>query len=389
MPNQNSIETRGDVIMFERAIVLGVAAATAGGATVATSEPPTTPATPATFTVENAENFALTYADDHKVLTVGSGDTAETFVLVQRGAEPTLEGDLAEATVIEVPIETMFSESSSHYGFIDVLDIEDTVTGVGDASLIVTPELAARAAEGEIESFAPSFVVDPELVVAADPDVYVTGGGSDPAHDVIREAGIPVVPNVEWLETTPEGWAEWVGLFAALTDTEGQATALYDEWSADYAAAVTLAEDVAERPTVLTGGLFEGTWYASGGDSIVAEFIADAGGDYVYGDDPATGSIELDVESVLADGADANFWLLPQGFTTEQEGGATDERLDDFAAWHDGGVWTNQVPVDPTVSFIESGPVMIDDYLLDYLAVLHPELAADHELVFLSEVPQS
>jgi iron complex transport system substrate-binding protein len=206
---------------------------------------------------------------------------------------------------------------------------------------------------------------------------------------VIREAGIPVVPNVEWLETTPEGWAEWVGLFAALTDTEGQATALYDEWSADYAAAVTLAEDVAERPTVLTGGLFEGTWYASGGDSIVAEFIADAGGDYVYGDDPATGSIELDVESVLADGADANFWLLPQGFTTEQEAVATDERLDDFAAWDDGGVWTNQVPVDPTVSFIESGPVMIDDYLLDYLAVLHPELAADHELVFLSEVPQS
>ena len=99
---------------------------------------------------------------DHKVLTIGTADAAETFVLVQRGTEPpALEGDLTGATVIEVPIETMFSESSSHYGFIDVLDIEATVTGVGDTSLIVTPSLAERAAAGEIESFARNFVDRP------------------------------------------------------------------------------------------------------------------------------------------------------------------------------------------------------------------------------------
>ena len=66
-------------------------------------------------------------------------------------------------------------------------------------------------------------------MVAADPDVYITGGGEDPAHDVIRAAGIPVIPNVEWLETTPEGWAEWVGLFAALTNTEAVANDLYGQ----------------------------------------------------------------------------------------------------------------------------------------------------------------
>ena len=46
-------------------------------------------------------------------------------------------------------------------------------------------------------------------------------------------------------------------------------------------------------------------------------------------------------------------------------------------------------PLDPTVSFIEQGPVMIDEYLLDYVAALHPELVPDHEFVFLSEVPPS
>ena len=377
--------------MFQRALALGTAVAAFGGATAgATTEPVTSESPADTFTVQHADNFTLTYDGDHKVLTTGTGDTAETFVLVQRGAEaPALDGDLAGATVIEVPIETMFSESSSHYGFIDVLDIEATVTGVGDTSLIVTPTLAERAAAGEIESFAPSFVVDPELVVAADPDVYITGGFPVPEHDVIRAAGIPIVPNLEWLETSPEGWAEWVGVFAALTDTEAVANDLYGGWLADYAAASELAAGVAERPTVITGGLFEGTWYANGGASIAAQFIADAGGDYVYADDPSTGSIELDIETALADGANADVWLLTQGFTTKEEAISLDERLDDFAAWDSGGAWTYEVAVDPTVNFIESGPVMIDEYLLDYVAVLHPDLVPDHEFVFLSEVPPS
>jgi iron complex transport system substrate-binding protein len=386
--------------MFQRALALGTAVTAAwlwavpsssGGASAsATTEPPTTDPAADTFTVQNADNFTLTYEGDHKVLTIGTADAAETFVLVQRDTEPpALEGDLTDATVIEVPIETMFSESSSHYGFIDALDIESTVTGVGDTSLVVTPTLAERAAAGEIESFARNFVIDPEVVVAADPDVYVTGGADDPAHEVISAAGIPVVPNVEWLETTPAGWAEWVGVFAALTNTEAQANALYGEWTTDYAAAAALAEGVPERPSVVTGGLFEGTWYASGGAGIVADFIADAGGDYVYADDPSTGSIELDIEAVLADGASAHVWLLPQGFTTEEQAVTADERLDDFAAWDGGGVWTNQVAVDPAVNFIESGPVMIDEYLLDYIAVLHPDLVPDHEFVFLSEVPPS
>jgi iron complex transport system substrate-binding protein len=376
--------------MFPRALALGIAIAAVGGVAGAGTEPVTSQPAAGIFTVQHAENFSLTYDGDHKVLTTGTGDTAETFVLVERGTEaPALDGDLAGATVIEVPIETMFSESSSHYGFIDVLDIEGTVTGVGDASLIVTPTLAERAAAGDIESFAPSFIVDPELVVAADPDVYITGGASVPEHDVIRAAGIPVVPNLEWLETSPEGWAEWVGVFAALTDTEALANDLYGEWLDDYSAAAELVAGASERPTVITGGLFEGTWFANGGASVAAEFISDAGGDYLYADDPSTGSIELDIEMALADGAIADVWLLTQGFTTKEQALSLDDRLGDFAAWDAGGAWTYEIAVDPTLNFIESGPVMIDEYLLDYIAVLHPELAPDHQFVFLSEVQPS
>lgn len=401
------------------AVALGAVLAALAGGTAAATAPPTQPPTsePASapdtgsnpagcvtdaepgadlftdrFVVEHAENYSLRYEANYKVVTVGAdAERARTFVLVQCGTEaPALEGDLDGAVVVDIPVATLFSESTSHNGFIDVLDIEQTVTGVGDGSFVVTPSLRQGIDAGDVESFMPNFVPDTEIVVAASPDVYVTGGSDLAEHEIISEAGIPVVANVEWLETTPEGWAEWVGLFAALTNTEARANELYAEWIADYEAAAALAEGVTERPAVITGGLFEGTWHANGGDSIVAEFIADAGGDYVYDDDTSTGSIELDIESVLAEAADADVWLLPTpDVSTQQAAQEVDERYGEFDAWEEDGVWTYAVPIDPTISFIEQGPVMIDEYLVDYIAVLHPELVPDHEFTFLSEVPTS
>ena len=41
----------------------------------------------------------------------------------------------------------------------------------------------------------------------------------------------------------------------------------------------------------------------------------------------------------------------------------------------------------PDHQLFEQGPVMIDEYLFDYVAMLHPELAPDHEFVFFSAGP--
>jgi iron complex transport system substrate-binding protein len=346
---------------------------------------------PDQFTVQYAENYTLTYAENYKVLTVGEtspGAGAHTYVLVQCGtAAPALEGELEGASVVEIPVTTIFSESTSHLGFIDVLDLEGAVTGVSDGSWVVTPSIRERIDAGEVESFNTTMVVDTEMVVAADPDVYITAGYDDPAHEMIADAGVPVVADAEWLEPTPEGWAEWVGLFAALTNTEARANELYAEWVTDYEAAATLVEGVTEHPTVMTGGLYEGTWFASGGAGIAAELIADAGGDYIYDDNEDTGSIELDIETVLTEAAEADVWVLASSFTTEDEAEAADPRNTEFAAWDEGGVWINTVPSDTMVNPYEQGPVMIDEYLLDYLAVLHPGLAPDHDLVFFRRLP--
>jgi cobalamin transport system substrate-binding protein len=344
------------------------------------------------FVVRHAENYSLTYADTYKVLTVAEtspGAGGHTYVLVQCGTDaPDLDGDLAGAVVVTIPVATMFSESTSHDGFIDVLGLADALTGVADGSWVVTPSIRERIDAGAVASFNPTGEIDTELVIADDPDVYLTGGYDDPAHTTIAEAGIPVVANAEWLETSPQGWAEWVGVFAALTNTEARATGLYDGWVDDYDATAALVADIADRPSVLSGSLYEGTWYASGGGGIVARFIADAGGDYVYADDTGTGSLTLDVEDVLADGADADVWVNPTaGFTDEASAVATDSRYGELAAWDVGGVWSNATPPTPGVSAIEQGPVMIAEYLRDYAQIFHPELIPDRALVFYTRLP--
>jgi iron complex transport system substrate-binding protein len=348
-----------------------------------------------TYEVAHAANLTLDYHDTYKVMTVGEpapDQPTQTYVLVQCGTEaPALEGDLAGATVVEIPVRSLYSESTSHLGFVDALGIADVVTGVSNGDVIVTPGVRERVDAGEVDTFAEDYEVNTELVIAGDPDVFVTSGTEDPAHQALAEAGVPVVANAEWLETSPLGWAEWIAFFAALTNTEATATEVYAGISERYQAVAALAADVTERPTVITGGLHEGEWYARGGAGIAPRFIADAGAAYEYADDGSTGSLILDIETVVADAQDAAFWFGPLGFDSRDAAEAADSRYGSFAAWDAGGVWnsTRQATEAGGNGYFDQGPVAIDEVLLDYLKILHPELAPDHELVFFEQVPPS
>ena len=204
----------------------------------------------------------------------------------------------------------------------------------------------------------------------------------------LSTAGIAVVDNADWHETSPKGWAEWVGFFAALTNTEATASTLYEGWVTDYDDAAALAATATEHPTVIDGSMFQGTWYMAAGDSIRATFIADAGGDYLFGDNDATGTATADIETLLADGVDAEVWVgVSDFFTTRSEAVAIDERYGAFAAWDGLGVFSTVGSPTPGLSFAESGPTMIGPYLRDFVKAIHPELATDHEFVFLTQIP--
>ncbi len=93
----------------------------------------------------------------------------------------------------------------------------------------------------------------------------------------------------------------------------------------------------------------------------------------------------------MADAQDAEFWLSPLGFTTKQEALATDTRYGQFAAWEAGGVWSpsRQANEDGGDPVFDRGTLAVDELLLDYIKILHPELVPDHELIYFEQVPDA
>jgi len=338
--------------------------------------------------VEHATNFTLTYAKNHQVLTVkqpAPGAKPETYVLVRCGTPaPALTGELAGAVTVETPIERLFSASTTHLPFITDLGVLERLTGVSSAGFITSAQVLAQVKAGKITEYAKGQEVDTEKVIAAKPDVLMSGGTEDKSYGPLRQAGIKVVANAEWLESTALGRAEWIKVMAALTGTEAKAGEVFGKVEADYTALAAKAK-AAAPVTVLPGQMYEGQWSVPNGGSYVAELIKDAGGTYPWADTPGSGSTTLDLEAVLSKARDAKVWLANVNeWKSLADVEKADPRYAKFGAFESGSVWSANRTLGPGGGndFYERGVGHPDLILADLVAILHPDLAPDHTFTF-------
>lgn len=345
-------------------------------------------------TLLDAENFTLEYHDSYQVLTVNQpypGGAPESYVLVKCGAPaPELSGELAAAPQISTPITSLYSASTTHLPLITELGRLDVLTGVANAGYVSDAAVRERIDAGKVAEYAPGQTVNAEKVVAADPDVLMTGGTDDPSYAKLRAAGIPVVANAEYLEATALGRAEWIKAMAALTGTEAQADAVYAQIRSDYENVATKARGAEPRP-VLPGTMYQGTWYLPAGGSYIGGLVRDAGGNYPWLSDPAAGSLQLNFESVYAQAGNAPTWFVTSSWETTADAVAEDPRYGQLAAVRDGAVWSATKAIGPTGGndFYERGVTRPDLVLADIVAVLHPDLMPNHEFVFYRQVPRA
>jgi iron complex transport system substrate-binding protein len=337
--------------------------------------------------IDYATNFTVEYDNSYQVLTVlqpTQGGSPQSYVLVKCGAPtPELTGDLAGATVVTTPVTSLYSGSTTHLPNLVALDRLDVLTGVASKSLISEQEVLDRVAEPGVVEYAAAGSVDAEAVVAGKPDVVITAGTDDPAYAVISAAGVPVLADAEWLEDDPLGRAEWIKYFAALTGTEAQAAEQFDAVEQSYTA---LADKVASADPVqvVPGQPYQGTWYVPGGQSFNSRLIADAGGTTAWADDPSTGSVSTDLESVLAKAGKAPAWLASTTWTSKAEALAEEPRFSEFAAFQSGNVWNaaKDVTAEGGNNYYELGTARPDLVLGDLVAILHPDLMPGHDFAF-------
>lgn len=342
----------------------------------------------------HAENFSVAYHETYKVLTIhqpSPGAPAESYVLVQCGTEApsdvATDGQLM--ATLEIPVVAMLSSSTTHLPLIEQLGRLDALVGVSNIGSISSEAVLAKA--DQLVEYSPEYVIDAEIALTAQAELLMTGGFDDPAHQILRDADLPVVANAEWLEGSPLGRAEWIKYMAVFFNEELAATEQFAEIEAAYAEVAAVAEAIAseDRPLVTAGSDFGGTYYAPGGASYSAHLINDAGGNYVWADDASTASLEVDLEAQLEKAGDADIWINGSTFWSSIES-MTDEdpRNGEFAATESGQVWLyNRISnANGAVDYFERGVTRPDLVLADLLKIFHPELAEDHEFEWYQQL---
>ncbi|OBK84942.1 ABC transporter substrate-binding protein [Mycolicibacter heraklionensis] len=344
-------------------------------------------------TLTEATNFAITYHGSYQVLTVKRpylGGKPVSWVLVRCGAPPpALTGELANAQRITVPVQSLYSGSTTHLAMITELGQAGVVTGVASPAAVADPQIRARIDAGEIVGYAPGGQINIERVIGAGPDLLVTEGIDDPGYPKLREAGTPVLADAEWLEPTPLGRAEWIKVFAALTGTERQAAQAYQAIRDRYR--TLAAHAAAAKPVeVLVGTMYSGSWSMPTGESYSGRLVADAGGTYPWLSETGAENRQLNFESVYARAGTAPVWLVTDDWQTLGDAVARDSRYGELTALRTGHVWSATKAMTPAGGnlYWERGTARPDLLLGDLVAILHPELAADHAFEFYRRVPR-
>lgn len=342
--------------------------------------------------IEFSGNFDVAYFGHYKRVTVTEpypGGPAETYILVQCGTpNPDLGPEYADAQRITVPVQSIFAGSTAQAPSLVAVDGIGAVTGVAQASFFATPEMLAHIETGAVVDYQASGITDIETVVASRPDIVMAGGSAEQELRRIAAAGIPVVQFADWLDTSPLGRAEWVKFMGLFFNAEAKANMVFDGVVERYEAGKALVADLAEdeKPSVLSGQAFDGIFYAAGGQSFMAQLIADAGGHYVFADDASTGSIQIgDMERLMARARTAEVWVqAAMTYRTLGDIAAEDPRLAAIAAVAAGNVWAPDLLRGPNdgVQFYELGNLRPDLVLMDLIAILHPDRVPGHQQMF-------
>jgi iron complex transport system substrate-binding protein len=347
--------------------------------------------------IHHARGFEIKYFKDFKLVNIinpfgGQGDTLQ-YILQEKGA--TLPNGYPRAQRIEIPVKSLAAMSSMHIGLLGFLDAENVLTGLGNLQYVYSPKVIELIRAGKITEVGRDQGVNNEKLIEMRPDLVMTvgnPGGKMDHYRTLKEAGIPVLINSEWVERTPLARAEWVKLMAALLDKEALVNEKFAKIEAEYARLSALIEKAAKKPTVLSGLNTKDAWFMPGGDSYMARFFKDAGADYQWHDTPATNSLPLSFEAVYPFALKADYWLNV-GFDsrdTRKSIIAQDARYADFNATKTGKLYSYNQRVSDRGSndFFESGSVNPHTVLADMIRIFHPDLLPEHQLVYYKQLPE-
>lgn len=345
--------------------------------------------------ISYADGFSITHFEDHTLLEVTSAfpgsDVSYPYVLVARTLSRKRKEDIQKKytqTVLEIPIQSIVVTSTTHIPSLEMLGVENTLTGFPNLDYVSSKKTRALIRQGAVKELGQNESLNTEVAIELNPDVVVGFGvdGQNKSLNSLEKAGISVLYNGDWVEKDPLGKAEWIKFFGVLYDQETKADSIFNEIVHQYESTKALVANVALKPTVLSGAMYKDVWYLPHGESWPAKLIADAGGNYLWSESKGTGSIALSIESVLEKGHTADFWIAPGQYSSYSKLENDHAIYASFDAFQNKKVYTFATKKGETggMLYYELAPNRPDLVLKDIVHYLHPTLLPDYTPYFFT-----
>jgi iron complex transport system substrate-binding protein len=264
--------------------------------------------------------------DERKLLVFASHDHKDTLAAYRFGG----------TGGPRIPLARVAALSTTHAAYLALLDDARSLAGVADGRRVREPLVRTGLAEGRIAELGTPDGVDAEKLLACRANAVLDhpfGRGARQRAAI----GVPTIEVAEYLEEHPLGRAEWLRFFGVLLGLEARADSLFQGIEQRYIEAARSVVADRPRPHVFFGSAWQGQWHAPPGNSCMARLIMDAGGEYALAHATGNGNIALDLEQVLHEAAQADFFgaVVADGRQVDEMRLAGDERIAGLPGWRE------------------------------------------------------
>ncbi len=340
--------------------------------------------------VQYASGFTILKKNHYTLVTVRNPwpKATQTFTYVFAKKNAVVPDSLSRFPIIQVPVKRVVATSTTHLPSLDLLGESNSLVGFPNLNYISSPNIRTRIEQKKVAELGNNQQMNTELLLDLRPDVII-GYGIDNKNtglELVQKSGMAVVFNGDWNEQSPLGKAEWIKFFGVLYGKEKLAEKQFNQIKKAYLATVALAKKATTKPTVLSGAMYQDQWYLPQGQSWAAQFIAAAGGTYMWKDSPGSGSLALPFEAVFSKAASADFWIGPAQFTSYRDMAASSAHYTQFKAYKQRKIATFSTKKGKTggLLYYELAPNRPDLVLQDLVKILHPELLPHYQLYFFA-----
>ncbi|WP_163407590.1 ABC transporter substrate-binding protein [Flavobacterium ajazii] len=338
--------------------------------------------------IEYASGLSIVKRDGYSVVTVSNPwpEANKNFKYILKEKDAEVPDSLQNYTMIKVPLESVVVTSTTNIPFLEMLDVENKLTGFPHTDYISSEKTRALIDKGLVKNVGQNEKLNIEQLIELSPDLIVTFGvdNNNPMLDNLKKSGLNVLIQGDWMEQSPLGKAEWIKLYGALFGKEEKAKELFDKIVESYNQAKKLVAGKPVSSTVLYGSMYEDVWYVAKGNSWVAQFMKDAQANYLWSDLKGTGSQGLSYEKVLDKAKTANAWIVTGSFKTLDELQKANPHYSEFDAFKNKTVYTLESKFGATggTIYYELSPSRPDLVLKDYIKIFHPDLLPGYEFTF-------